>query len=385
MRALAAFAEAIDKTVVEDQARDGAVNAEHTSAPLTREYLRRFLIDEGLEPFHDPNEQAYFNPTKHNAPGETLEPGTPVRVVTRGWLWRRHTGIVIVHKATVTTAPRIRFHVSALDERGCYVNRRPLSYSDWAMVADLPTLPAAREEAKRMLAADPRVFEVSIRETVQNLPGHPWHQGRLIERIERFTSVCIDATTFPGHGHMVVVNNDFTSVFWFADRHARLNIASAGYTVHLEGPGQRLLRARASSAGIVAMDEATEYEADSVPDGSISRAVTALRDPAVIASVLYPPYIGDILQRPKQRHVQPPRHSPWFRTALALHKDTGRVVWLSPGVPDSILPVAAPVLESGAIDWDGAEPIECLPPSIASRLRVPVDKLIALKHPERDF
>ncbi|TMR13785.1 hypothetical protein ETD86_29920 [Nonomuraea turkmeniaca] len=197
----------------------------------------------------------------------------------------------------------------------------------------------------------------------------------------------IDNDIYPDQGHMVVVNPAFTAVYWLADRHAHLDTGSGQYTVSLRGPGRRLLEALAGDDGLVTMDNAIEYNTRAVPPGagSARQALTALLDPAVIAPVLYPPYIGDLTVRPRQRHLLPPPLAPWCRQALVLDRQNRRVVWLCPGTPENTEAVAAPLCDGGAIDWDGAETFEYIGDDLRSRLSPARSRLLDLERPHDNW
>ncbi|MFL6120225.1 hypothetical protein [Actinophytocola sp.] len=129
---------------------------------------------------------------------------------------------------------------------------------------------------------------------------------------------------FPDNGHMLVVFEEWDAVYWLADRHAVIR----GGSVELDGPGQRLLEARADDRGMVTFRHVREYNVAEVVEGTpAARAVAQLTDPDRIEETLYPPYIADTMSRPKRPYLQHPEGL-IYRNAVVLDRERHVIYWL---------------------------------------------------------
>jgi hypothetical protein len=104
---------------------------------------------------------------------------------------------------------KVSFHAEAHDDRG---RGLPDLIWGWEMpvLADLPSIEAARDWATQVMDKDNRVASVSIRESVQRYPGLPWTSGRHLETIRR-EDIALDV---PVTRHVVVTLPDQSGV-WF--------------------------------------------------------------------------------------------------------------------------------------------------------------------------
>jgi hypothetical protein len=129
---------------------------------------------------------------------------------------------------------------------------------------------------------------------------------------------------FPDNGHMLVVSAEWDAVYWLADRHAVIRDGA----VELDGPGQRLLEARADDRGMVTFKYVHEHDVAAVAEGTpAARAVAQLTDPKRIEETLYPPYIADTMARPKRPYLTPPQGL-IYRDAVVLDRERRVVYWL---------------------------------------------------------
>ncbi|WP_344948139.1 hypothetical protein [Sphaerisporangium flaviroseum] len=164
----------------------------------------------------------------------------------------------------------------------------------------------------------------------------------------------LDFETYPKHGHMLVVAPTFDAVFWLADRHAAFDRPGNDATVILQGEGRVLLEARAQS-GIITFREAICHDGPNILSGTLAaKAYATLHDSHVIASVLFSPYIADILARPSAPHLRDPDGLIW-RDAIALHAKHRLLLWVCQGLGGTVA-FTAPILDTGAVDWGSTVP-----------------------------
>jgi hypothetical protein len=154
---------------------------------------------------------------------------------------------------------------------------------------------------------------------------------------------------FPAHGHMLVVSPEWNAVYWLADRHAVIR-ANA---VELDGPGQRLLEARANDRGVITFERVREHDVTRVTDGTpAARAADQLTDPWQIERTLYPPYIPDANARPARAYLRPPT-SLTYGDAVALGRERREIYWLriDHNRLENSEVFAAPLVGDGPVHW----------------------------------
>ncbi|WP_329431322.1 hypothetical protein OG339_48000 (plasmid) [Streptosporangium sp. NBC_01495] len=171
----------------------------------------------------------------------------------------------------------------------------------------------------------------------------------------------VEYDEYPLHGHMMIVAPTFDAAYWLTDRHATLHPPGKhATTVQLEGEGQTLLEARTDEQGIIDFNEATQYNGPDLRlDTPAGNAYVTLHDPDVIQRVLFPPYIADVMARPLNPALNDPDGLIWC-DPIALHAGRKLLLWVWT-IPDVTVPFAAPILDSGAVDWGSAEQQENLP------------------------
>jgi hypothetical protein len=129
---------------------------------------------------------------------------------------------------------------------------------------------------------------------------------------------------YPDNGHMLVVAKEWDAVYWLADRHAVIR----GGAVELDGPGQRLLEARADDRGMITFKHVREYNVVGVTEGTpVARAIAQLTDPKRIEETLYPPYIAAVGAQPTRPYLTPPQGLT-CRDAVVLDRERHVIYWL---------------------------------------------------------
>ncbi|MEV4116166.1 hypothetical protein [Nonomuraea sp. NPDC049695] len=170
----------------------------------------------------------------------------------------------------------------------------------------------------------------------------------------------------PSHGHMLVVADCGHQAGWLPDRRSTLDRPGNAARVILTGSDRRMMVTHADPWGRINLSSAFCYAdgRDLTPGTHEADAYAVLTDPRAVAEVLYPPYVGDVMQRPSAEHLAEPDVCLLAGDTFVVHRRRRAIVWINAmGGHGSrtACSFTAPLLPSGAVAWEAGAQIDKLP------------------------